>query len=276
MSLKRRFTALISAALVAITAAACSPSGAQSGQSAAAQSGLAQEGVLRVGVPTFPPFVGIENGQITGPEGKIVNEIARLNGWKVEASPYEFSALIPAVQQGRIDIGIGSIFRTKVRAESVDFTAPIYIEPGSIISKEGHSSVRDLVDLRVGTVQGYNWVDDVNKVLGGDLKEYPSSAELKADLEAGRLDAVIDSHGTALYLYKDTPYQVNVIAPDKDIAASTNPGQTAIILQKGNSSLQSQIDASIAELHENGFIAKTLEEAGLDPKAATIGEPSFL
>ncbi|WP_022867637.1 ABC transporter substrate-binding protein [Schaalia vaccimaxillae] len=283
MSLKRRASATFTALALCLGLSACGgsatdtpTSGDQSGAKAAPTQGLDTDGVVTVGVPTFPPFVGFDNGQITGPEGKIINEIAKINGWEVEAVSYDFAALIPAVQKGRVDIGIGSLFRTHARAESVDFTDPIYIEPGSIVSKQGYSSVRELVDLKVGTVQGFNWVDDVDRVLGGDLKQYPSSSELKADLESGRLDAAIDSNGTALYLYADTEYKVNVIEPDEEISASTNPGQTAIILEKGNAALAEQLNAAIAELHANGFIAQTLQDAGLDPNAAKIGEPSYL
>ncbi|WP_165216228.1 ABC transporter substrate-binding protein [Schaalia sp. ZJ1691] len=284
MNLRRQAIFVITALFVTLGLAACSTgSGSGTNESADAKNeertsadGLIDDGVLAVGVPTFPPFIGLDNGEITGPEGKILNEIASLNGWTIKAQPYDFAALIPAVQQGRIDIGMGSLFRTKERATSVDFSDPIYIEPGSIISREGYSSVRDLVDVKVGTVQGFNWVDDVNTVLGGDLKQYPSSAELKADLESGRLDAAIDSHGTALYLYAGSDYVVKVIEPDDEIEASTNPGQTGIILHKGNAALAQKLNSAIATLHDNGFIAKVLKDAGLDPDAATIGEPSFL
>lgn len=77
-------------------------------------------------------------------------------------------------------------------------------------------------------------------------------------------------------MYKDTDFQVNVIEPSEQIAASTNPGQTAIILKKGNTELADILNTSIAELHENGFIADALKEAGLDLSAAEVGEPSFL
>ena len=274
--LRSALTAL-SALALAMVMTACS-SGESNEQSTAGESTVTtiEPGVLTVGVPTFPPFIGLDGDTITGPDGDIINELAELNGLTVKAVPYGFSALIPAVQQGRVDLALGSIFRTEVRAEAVDFTDPLYIEPGAIISKDGISNVDDLVGKRVGTVQGYNWVDDVNKVLGGDLKQYPSSSELQQDLEQGRLDAAIDSNGTALYLYKDTDFQVNVIEPSEKIAASTNPGQTAIILKKGNTELADALNESIATLHDNGFIADALEKAELDPTAAEVGEPAFL
>ncbi|WP_162794085.1 ABC transporter substrate-binding protein [Streptomyces paludis] len=233
-------------------------------------------GELTVGVPTFPPFSSLENGRIVGPDGDVVYKIAEKYGLKVVAKPYEFSALIPAVRQKRIDIAIGSIFRTKERAKVIDFTDPIYIEPGSIISKSGISTVDELKGKKVGTVQGYNWVEDIDKVLNGKLKQYPSSVELKQDLEAGRIEAGLDSYGTSLHLYKGTGFTVKTLEPDPQVAAATTPGQVAFVLPKNDKDLKDGLDAVIATLHEDGGIAAALKKAGLDPDKAETGKPSYL
>src|SRR5690606_41227459 len=104
-------------------------------------------------------------------------------------------------------------------------TDPLYIEPGSFISLDGAQTVDDLVGRRVGTIQGYNWVGDINDLLGGDLVLYPSSVELKQDLEAGRLDVAIASSGTALEMYEGTVYEVHVMTPDERGEAATITGQ---------------------------------------------------
>ncbi|MBO1900937.1 amino acid ABC transporter substrate-binding protein [Leucobacter weissii] len=235
------------------------------------------EGTLTVGVPEFPPFVGLEGDEITGPDGEIIAALAERYDLELQPEPYEFAALIPAIQQGRIDVAIGSIFRTAERAEVVDFSAPLYDEPAGVISEDGVDAVADFADLRVGTIQGYNWVEDVQTVLGDNrLTLYPSSTELQQDLEAGRIDVGIDSYGTALYLYADSDFTVERLAEDERIATSLEPGQTAFLLSKDNPELTAALDAGIAELHENGLIAEALERAGLDPIAADTGEPRIL
>ncbi|MHC9043305.1 ABC transporter substrate-binding protein [Microbacterium saperdae] len=274
-----RTLAAAAVAVLAVGLAGCSANSSEADAAAASDAPFTTitAGKLTVGVPTFPPFVGIEDGAITGPDGEIITEIAAEYGLEIEAVPYEFSALIPAIQQGRVDVAIGSIFRTAERAKVVDFSDPLYIEPGGVISADGIDSVDDFADAKVGTIQGYNWVDDVQSVLGDNkLTLYASSAELQKDLEAGRIDVGIDSYGTAQYLYKDSDFQVKKLAADNRIAAATNPGQTAILLSKDNADLRDALDDVIAELHENGFIADALERAGLDPTAAETGEPRVL
>lgn len=267
----RIFAVVASAVLTIAPLAACSSETKTSEGADALPTVTA--GTLTVGVPTFPPFVGVENGEITGPDGEIVKAIADHYQLEVVAKPYDFAALIPAVRQGRIDVAIGSIFRTQERAKVVDFSDPLYIEPGSFIAREKIASIDSIKGKRVGTVQGYNWNDDFAAIYGDDLVQYPSSAELKQDLIAGRLDVAVDSHGTALYLYKDTGFSVTVLPPDERVESTTSPGQTALVLAKDKAQLRDALNAAVAQLHEDGSIARFLEQAGLDPTAATTGEP---
>lgn len=264
------------AAVLTFGVVACSSSGETGGEASDAPFETVTPGQITVGVPTFPPFSGLEDGEIIGPDGAILARIAEHYDLELVADPYEFSALIPAVQQGRLDVAIGSIFRTHERDEVVDFTDPLYIEPGSFISLDGAQTVDDLVGRRVGTIQGYNWVGDINDLLGGDLVLYPSSVELKQDLEAGRLDVAIDSYGTALEMYEGTDYEVHVMTPDERVEAATNPGQVGFVVSEDNPELTEAFNEVIAALHEEDAIAPILEEWGLDPAAAEVGEPRYL
>ena len=280
----RTFGSLFAGTALAVALAACSSSGTGSSDSSAADASDADrsfstisDGTLTVGVPEFPPFVGVANGEITGPDGEIITALAEQQGLDITVESYDFAALIPAIEQGRIDVAIGSIFRTAERAEVVDFSDPLYIEPGSVISRDGIDAVDDFADLKVGTIQGYNWVEDVQEVLGANkLTLYPSSTELQQDLEAGRIDVGIDSYGTAQYLYEDSDFQVKKLAADDRIEAATAPGQTAVLVSKENPALTEALNEGVARLHEDGTIAQALEDAGLDASAAETGDPRIL
>lgn len=275
----RSLWSVAAVAALSVGLAACSSSAPDSDPQGSTDATVSTitEGTLTVGVPNFPPFVGVKDGEITGLDGEIITELAEKNGLKIKAEAYEFAALVPAIQQGRIDVAIGAIFRTAERAEVVDFSDPIYIEPGGVISKDGISAVDDFSKLKVGTIQGYNWVEDVQKVLGdNELSLYPSSAELQQDLEAGRIDVGIDSYGTAQYLYRGSIFQVEKLAADDRIKAATEPGQTAILVSKDNPELTKALNVGLAELHKDGTIADILKTAGLDPSAADTGDPRVL
>ncbi|WP_053384656.1 substrate-binding periplasmic protein [Leucobacter celer] len=281
---RRSLWSVVAVAAITVGLAGCSTPGAGSSDSGSSDSAASDasfstitEGTLTVGVPNFPPFIGLEDGELTGPDGEIITALAEQHGLEVKAEVYDFAALIPAIQQGRIDVAIGSIFRTAERAEVVDFTDPLYTEPAGVISRSGEDAVADFADKKVGTIQGYNWVEDVQQVLGDNkLTLYPSSAELQQDLEAGRIDVGIDSYGTAQYLYRDTDFQVKQLAEDERIATSLEPGQTAVLVSKDNPALTTALNVGVAELHESGFIADALQKVGLDPSAAETGAPRIL
>lgn len=97
------------------------------------------------------------------------------------------------------------------------------------MSKTRINWVDQLVGRRVGTIQGDNWVEAVQTILGDqELGLYPYSNELKQDLEPGRINVGIDSYGTPLHLYEDGDFQVRVLPEDERIQAAINPGQTAL------------------------------------------------
>ena len=85
----------------------------------------------------------------------------------------------------------------------MDFSASTYLDGMGIVSKSGATTVADLEKMdKVGTIDGYLWVEDLKKILGDKLVTYPSSVELKADFDAGRLDADVDAYGVQVLQFK--------------------------------------------------------------------------
>ena len=94
---------------------------------------------------------------------------------------------------------------TQPRSASRRWTSPPppYLDGMGIVSKTGATTVADLEKMnKVGTIDGYLWVEDLKKILGDSLVTYPSSVELKADFDAGRLDADVDAYGVQVLQFK--------------------------------------------------------------------------
>lgn len=269
--------ALVTTLALTLALAACSSSSntsAQPGASCAPDQDVSTvaNGKLTVGVPTFMPFVKLgSNGSPTGIDGDIINDIAKEMCLTVTGVPLDYTGLIPAVQQNRIDLAIGSIYRSEARAKVAGVTAPIYTDPMGVISKSGINTVEQMQGLRVGTINGNAWVEDLRKTLTSPIKLYPSSNELKQDLLSGRLDVAIDSFGAASVNYKDAGYEVKIMAKDSRIGASTAPPQTGFYFSKSNVKLGDVIDKHIQEMKSRGQIAEFLKKWGLDPGIANTG-----
>jgi polar amino acid transport system substrate-binding protein len=83
---------------------------------------------LRVGVSaTREPFNFVDaNGRITGHDAELSRRIGQKLGRPVEFQNMKFTALIPALQTGKIDIIITGMSATPERAQKIDFTQRYY------------------------------------------------------------------------------------------------------------------------------------------------------
>jgi polar amino acid transport system substrate-binding protein len=267
--------------LLTMSVAACGRSGGMEGEEVAADCKPEHEvdtvdsGKLTVGVTEIPPFSYTEGGSPAGLDYDIVTQFAERNCLQVIAEPVTYAAAVPSVKSGRIDLTIGDWYRTAERAEIVGLTAPIYTDELSLTSKNGTDSIQGLVGQSVGTVDGYLWVEDLRALLGDDLHVYPSSAELKQDVEAGRLDVAVDAYGSALYTFDDS-YTVTTVEPDPAVAATQEPAQVTFPYTPDNTGLGEALDAHIAELHQSGELVQILESYDLPASAAEVGKPRLI
>jgi polar amino acid transport system substrate-binding protein len=265
------------AALLMTACGGGAPSGAQANCTPKHQFETMEKGTLTVGVYDLPPYA-----MTTGPDGMsgvdpdILREFVKQECLTLTAQPGNAAALIPAVQQGRSDLALGDWYRTTERTKIVNLSDPLYLDDMGIISAAGVSSIKDLEGKKVGTVDGYRWVKDLQKVLGDNLKLYPSAVNMNQDLKAGRIEIGVDSYGSAVQTNKDAGLKIEVAKPDERVAASKEAAQATFPLSKNNQKLLEALNAVIAELHANGTIAKILKSHGLPETAEKTGAPRLI
>jgi polar amino acid transport system substrate-binding protein len=190
------------------------------------------------------------------------------------------AAAVQSVISGKADVAIGSWYRTEKRAQALGQSAPTYVDSMGLYSKDGRDTIESLIGGNVGTVQGYFWVGELQKVLGPGLKLYPTPLAMAQDLQTGRLDVAITGYNAGIYIqthsggYKGI--QIKRVKPDDRVASSLQPAQTGMLYTKGNDSLGKALDDSIAEQHKDGSILKSLTDAGFDDATADVGEPRLV
>lgn len=234
-----------------------------------------KKGTLTVTGTDLPPFGVVTNKTISGVDGDIIKAIAAKECLTIKAVPNSAAATIPSVQAGRADIAMGDWTRTVARSEIVDMTDPVYIDQLAMVSKDGASSVADLKGKRVGTINGYSWVDSL-KALDGSVKIYKSNVEMYADLKLGRLDIAIDSFGAAKVSTKGTDMKVEVGESDPAVPETQEGSQTGFPVGKSADDLLAAFNANIAEMKADGSIAKILAKNGLPESAGDTGAPRLL
>lgn len=84
-------------------------------------------GKLRVAIKPAKPFAYEENGQWKGYSVELWNAIAQQNQWQFEWVPMEtVPQTIEALQQGRVDVGVGALSITEEREKVLDFSQPFF------------------------------------------------------------------------------------------------------------------------------------------------------
>ncbi|WP_193752112.1 substrate-binding periplasmic protein [Pseudomonas abietaniphila] len=236
--------------------------------------------VLTVAAWSFPPYsIPGAGTKLSGVDGEIIKRIAEKECLTIKTTALDPAAVIQSVVAKRADVGIGDWYRTAERNKILGLTAPIYLDVMGIISKDGVTKVADLEGKRVGTVQGYLWVPDLQKVFGDNLVLYPNPVAMAQDLASNRLDAGADSYAVAIAAQQKggfSGYKITVSEPDSRVKASLEPGQTAFAYTKGNAALGEALSADIDAMHKSGEIKKILKSFGLSEDASEVGTPRLV
>jgi polar amino acid transport system substrate-binding protein len=158
-----------------------------------------ESGKLTVGVIDYPPFSNYNDGKAEGVDISIIKKVAAADCLELVYRPATYADAITSIGQGNLDLATGSIAVTEHRMKVVDFSSSIYVEAMGITTKTGAKTIEEVksMDGKVGTVDGYLTNPDLKKVFGDRLISYPSTVELKADFDAGRLIADFETYAVA-------------------------------------------------------------------------------
>ena len=282
-TLARALSAGTVAGLLALSVTACGGSNTAGGSTdcTPAHEGLTTitEGELTVASYDYAPATILQGDNVTGMEGDLINEIAKLECLKVIVSTSGGAgAVIPSVQSKRVDIGSGNWLRTKERTKIVYLSTPLWSDPQAIVSTKGITS-DDLEGKKVGSVAGNLWNDSLQKWLGDNFKIYQDDESIYADLKAGRIDALVASAASAKYRFKDSPIegaQVIDVKPNPNVPQFASVGQVMLPSSLDNQALGKALDEDIEKLRADGTIKKILEKYGIDPAVGEPGAPSEL
>lgn len=102
----------------------------------------------------YPPFAFADsNNQATGIEPDLLRAIAEKLGLRADLTPMEFVGIMPAVQAGRFDVGLGGFFDTEARRQVGSFIDYMYAVDG-LIAQPGNPDHVSVGGLCGKTVAG--------------------------------------------------------------------------------------------------------------------------
>ncbi len=229
---------------------------------ASSVQGVKKKGVLILGTdPTFQPFeFKGSDGQVQGFDIDIARAVASDLGVKLQISSVGFGALMPqSVTSGRVDMAMSAITITAERAKVVGFSAPYYRSAQVFIVKAGNpkkfawpADVKGKVIGVQADTTGQFAAQDSLKPKGASLKVYDDFAAGLADVQSGRIDALIGDAPTVVSLKQRLPGQFEQAG--RELVAE----DYGMVFARG-SDLAAAANRTLAKLKASGEYQKLLE-----------------
>ncbi|VVD95185.1 ABC transporter amino acid-binding protein [Pandoraea communis] len=230
-------------------------------------SGAASAETLKVGsTPTGVPFTFLDTSteKITGVMVDIMAAVAKEAGYDVTTVPLAWSALIPSLTTGKIDVIAAAMFITPDRAKAVDFTDPVYqYGEGVIVPKSDTKNYVSLADLKgkvVGAQIGTPFLKALqDSGLFAEVRVYETLQDLMRDVNTGRLDAGVADFPIVAYQLSHGGFSnTRLVTSYKAVM----PGQVGIAVAKGHPERIARLNVAIAKVKADGRIYAIVKKWG--------------
>lgn len=210
----------------------------------------------------FPPMgFRDENNEIVGFDIDLAKAAGEKMGVEVEFQPIDWDSKELELNSGKIDLIWNGFSISDERKASMDFTKP-YLNNTMIIIVNEDSDIKTKADLAgkvVGVQDGSSAVDAVEAdpihTEFSSMPTYDTNILALADLDIGRVDAVVADEVVAKYIIAQDPSKNYVILDD-------NFGSEVygVAAKKGNTELIDKLQSALDELYDEGKSAEISEK----------------
>ena len=251
-------------AMVAPVAAACDD------EDARAMAPELEDGVLQVGSDiAYAPIEFFEEGseRPVGLDIDLAEALADLLRAEAEFLNLGFDPLIPALQDGEIDVIMSAMTITGERSQEIDFIAYLNVGTGILVvagNPEGIRALEDLCGLRVAVQVGTTQEDQVNALNEGtcadsqiDLQTFHENPLAVEQLRVGGADAVLADDPVVVNDARLSEGQMEVAVGGFESAPY------GIGVRKDSSALRTALEDALQTLIDKGTYADIVEEWNL-------------
>lgn len=212
---------------------------------------------LRVGVsPDYPPLAYKDNGDLSGIDVAAAEVIGQLLKRKVKFVEMEFSELIPALEQDKIDIIMSGMTITDERSQRVAFSKP-YLNAGQMAiirfadaGRFGYKGAMFRPGARVAVQNGTTNEEFADQYLkNANVTRCESSDEAFALLKSGKVDFMLHDAAASWALATDKDKQdlmsLNTELTDEKLGWAVN---------KNNQALLQSVNQQLETMQRNGIL----------------------
>jgi cystine transport system substrate-binding protein len=216
---------------------------------------LVEPGKLTIATTAEMPGIVPQDGKLVGYDGEILQIIADRLGLELNPVKLEWSGVIASVQAGRMDVLGGNVGWTEERTKILTLTDPTQYFQNGIMQKKGAgmSHLADLEGKAVGTITGFSFIPELEKIKDINLSFYDTSDAAVRDLLSGRVAAVIADPPVMGYVIAQNPdWNLEFVAfadDNPEYPQLTGKGRQFVLgLNQENAALAEDMNAVLRDL----------------------------
>jgi ABC-type amino acid transport substrate-binding protein len=265
--MRNRLVAIVAVlAVLGLIAGACAeeetPGGGGTTTGPAFESELITSGVLTVGsCLDYKPFEWVQKGDEKGFDVDLTEEIARRLGLKVDWITANFNTIFTAVAGHKFDMVAAAVTATgktgQERAQTVAFSSFYYDSRQSMavnpdirpdLTSTDQLGDGDAVGVQKGTT-GKAWAEENLEPNGVEIRTYTAAPDAFRDLQAGRVDAVINDEPASAVIVTDFP-------PTKVVQPIDTNEKYALAFAKDTPNLLTAVNQELQDIISDGTYEK--------------------
>lgn len=261
--MKRFLTLAVSAVMIMGLLSGC---GSKEASGSAQSKGAGDEKTFTVGFDAeFPPYGYMdENGNYTGFDLELAEEVCKRNGWTLVKQPIDWDAKDMELSSGAIDC-IWNGFTMNGREDAYTFSVP-YVDNSQVFvvsANAGITTQADLAGKKVGVQKDSSALAALESDAAdlaatfSELVQYSDYNIAFLDLEQGGIEALAIDVGVADYQIASRGD--GFIKLDEKLATE----QYGIGFKLGNVELKDQVEATLLEMAEDGTFTTIADKYGL-------------
>lgn len=254
--MKRIFTALSTATVLALSLSACGSSNDSGGAEASGSTyqQVQESGTLTVGTEgTYRPFSYHEGNELTGYDIEVIEAVGEKLGVEVEFEETQWDGIFAGLDAKRFDVIANQVSVNEQREEKYLLSTPYTVSNGVIVTKSDNTEITSFESLKgKSTAQSLtsNWYETA-KDAGANVQAVEGWAQAVTLLKQGRVDATINDKLTYLDSQKNQPDDAIKIAAESD-----DKSEVAVAMRKDDTELHEAINKALDELRQDGTLAE--------------------
>jgi len=179
---------------------------------------ILEDGVLRVGVSLFTPWaLKDKNGELIGFEIDVAKKLSKDMGVTPKLISYDWEKLIPALNEGKIDIIIGGMAITPKRALKVNFSLPYATSGISLATNidltKNIKSVEELnkQSIKIGVISATVSESLAKRIFDkASISVFQKSNVAEEAIVTGKIHAYMESKPIPRFIALEHPKKVDV------------------------------------------------------------------